>query len=82
MEKITYKEIACAKVNENKSLVISECSKGGFTLGQKMTVEDNGKKIDIFLKGAIHLDSVESLENIRNAFEKAVDLKKLEKLNT
>lgn len=82
MEKITYKEIACAKVNENKSLVISECSRGGYTLGQRLTVDDNGKKVDVFLKGAIHLDSIESLENVRNAFEKAIDLKKLEQINS
>ena len=80
-KQITYKEIACAKVNENKSLVISECSEGGYTLGQRMTVDDNGKKIEVFLKGAMHLDSLESLENIKNAFEKAIDIQKLHKLN-
>lgn len=74
MEKITYKEIASGSIGQNKSLVISECSKGGFTLGQKLTVNDNGKSMDIFLKGAIHIDSFESLENVRKAFEKAVQM--------
>ena len=76
MEKITYKEIASGLIGENKSLVISECSKGGYTLGQKLTVNDNGKNIDIFLKGAIHIDSFESLENVCRAFEKALEMKK------
>jgi hypothetical protein len=76
MEKVTYKEIASGSIGENKSLVISECSRGGFTLGQKLTVNDGGKNIDIFLKGAIHIDSIESLENICRAFEKALEMKK------
>ena len=37
MEKTVYKEIASGKINENKSLVISECSRGGYTLGQKIS---------------------------------------------
>lgn len=73
MDKIVYKEIASGKINENKSIVISECSKGGYTLGQKLTMNDNGKKVDVFLKGAIHLDSVQSLINIRDAFNETLE---------
>ena len=73
MEKTTYKEIASGKINENKSLIISECSRGGYTLGQKMNVQDNGKTIELFLKGAIHLDNYESIVNIRNAFNDALE---------
>lgn len=74
MEKITYKEIGSGKINENKSLVISECSKGGYTLGQKITVNDSGKKVDVFLKGAIHLDDINSLKNIRDAFNSVINV--------
>jgi len=73
MDKIVYKEIASGKINENKSIVISECSKGGYTLGQKLTMNDNGKKVDVFLKGAIHLDNVQSLINIRDAFNETLE---------
>lgn len=73
MDKIIYKEIASGKINENKSIVISECSKGGYTLGQKLTMNDNGKKVDVFLKGAIHLDNVQSLINIRDAFNETLE---------
>ena len=73
MDKIVYKEISSGKINENKSIVISECSKGGYTLGQKLTMNDNGKKVDVFLKGAIHLDNVDSLVNIRNAFNETLE---------
>lgn len=73
MDKIVYKEIASGKINENKSIVISECSKGGFTLGQKLIMNDNGKKVEVFLKGAIHLDDVQSLVNIRNAFNETLE---------
>lgn len=72
MEKVNYKEIASGKINETKSLVISACSRGGFTLGQKITADDSGRKVEVFLKGAIHLDSLESLENVRDAFNEAI----------
>lgn len=72
MDKVVYNEIASARISDNKSLVISECSRGGFTLGQKLTVDDNGKKVDVFLKGAIHLNDLQSLMNVRNAFEEAI----------
>lgn len=74
MDKAIYKELSSGKINENKSLVISECSKGGFTLGQKLTAEDNDKKIFVFLKGAIHIDDIDGLINVRNAFDDAISL--------
>lgn len=73
MDKITYKEIASGKISENKSIVISECSKGGFTLAQKLTASDNGKNVDVFLKGAMHIDNIDSLVNVRNAFNEALE---------
>ena len=36
-------------------------------------MNDNGKKVDVFLKGAIHLDNVDSLVNIRNAFNETLE---------
>lgn len=74
MEKNSYKEIASGAINENKMLVISECSKGGFALAQKIFVDDSGKKRGMFLKGIIMLDDIDSLKNAKVAFEKAIEI--------
>ena len=72
MEKATYKQISQVKINDNKYMVISECSKGGFTLGQKVIVKDAENTIEMFLKGAIHINSIDTLGEIRDAIDEII----------
>lgn len=64
---ITYKEICRAKIANTRNAVISKCSKGGYTLAQQLEVQEGQNKTSVFLKGALHIDSLESLCELRNA---------------
>lgn len=70
---IEYKEISSAKVTEKRTIVISSCSKGGFTIAQRMDVEENDKTTPIYMKGAFHIDSVSGLYSLRDAINLAIE---------
>lgn len=70
--KIKYEEISKAGVSPSRNLVISSCSKGGFTLAQQMLAKDGNHEVAVFLKGAIHIDDVEALERVRDAINVAI----------
>lgn len=77
MNKIEYSEISRAKITDSRSIIISECSKGGFTMAQRMEVtEENGKKVQVYLKGASHINDLQGLYNLRDAINLAI--KKIE----
>lgn len=67
-----FKELASAEVNTAKELVISERNKGGFTIGQRIMVQDGKKKLGIFLKGGIGVKSIKELINVRDALNLAI----------
>jgi hypothetical protein len=67
MADITYTEICRAKIANTRNAVISKCSKGGYTLAQQLEVQEDKAKTSVFLKGALHIDSLESLCELRNA---------------
>lgn len=68
-----YKEISNALISDTRKVVISECSKGGFTVAQQLMAEENGKKTNIFMKGAFHVADVSGLYNMRDAINMAID---------
>lgn len=68
-KKAHYTELSNAEITENRNIVISECSKGGFTVAQQLKAE--GAKV--FMKGALHIDNLEGLYNLRNALNVAID---------
>lgn len=70
--KIEYKEISKAKVTDSRNVVISSCSKGGFTLAQQLEAKENDKTTTVFLKGAFHVDDIHGLYNIRDAINLAI----------
>lgn len=73
MSKIEYNELSSAEIQDNRKLVISECSKGGYTLAQQLEVnEGNGHIINVFLKNAIHVDNLNGLYNLRDALNVAI----------
>ena len=69
---IEYAQYAKAKIQDKRSIVISSCSKGGFTIAQQLEVEEGPRFTSVFLKGAFHVDNVEGLINIRDALNTAI----------
>lgn len=70
---VEYKELASAPMNEQRNVVISECSKGGYTLAQQVVVEEGKRKINVFMKNAIQIESNEALYNLRDALNIAIE---------
>lgn len=71
-EKLQYEQYAKAKIADFRNLVISACSKGGFTMAQQVEVNENGDPMYIFLKGAFHIDSISGLIAIRDALNETL----------
>lgn len=70
--KIEYTEIARAQTSQTRDVVISECSKGGFTIAQQVVVDEGGYNTQMFLKGAFHVADIHGLYNIRDAINVAI----------
>lgn len=73
-KKIDYNEISKAKVTESRNIVISFCSKGGFTVAQQLETKEGNKTTSVFLKGAFHIDNVAGLYELRDAINIAIDV--------
>lgn len=67
-----YSEISSAKVTDNRSIVISDCSRGGFTVAQRMEVTENNHTNKIYLKGAFHVPDIHGLYELRDACNLAI----------
>lgn len=70
--RVEYTEISRAKVTDSRNIVISACSKGGFTIAQQLEAKENDKTTSVFLKGAFHVDDLHGLYNIRDAVNLAI----------
>ncbi len=70
--KVEYNELSRAKVTDSRNVVISACSKGGFTIAQQLEAKENDKTTSVFLKGAFHVDDIHGLYNIRDAINLAI----------
>ena len=72
--KITYRTLASAQVTDTKRLVVSSCSKGGFTIAQQVVVRDpdDGGEITMFMRGAIHVKDLNALAEVAEAIEDAI----------
>lgn len=70
--RIEYSEISRAKVTDSRNVIISSCSKGGFTIAQQLEAKENDKTTSVFLKGAFHVDDIHGLYNIRDAINLAI----------
>ena len=70
--RVEYNEISRAKVTDSRNIIISACSKGGFTIAQQLEAKENDKTTSVFLKGAFHVDDLHGLYNIRDAVNFAI----------
>ena len=79
--KDTYEELSRCKVKDNRSVVISERSSGGYTVAQQIETTDGEHTMEVYLKGAIHVADKERLADLRDAINlaiEAIDKKALE----
>lgn len=70
--KAEYKQLSKAMVTKNRNIVISECSKGGFTIAQQLVVSDDQNEVSVFMKGAMHIHDFTALVAIRDALDEAI----------
>lgn len=72
--KIEYNELSKAKITESRNIVISSCSKGGFTVAQQLVAEEGDKVTTVFMKGAFHVEDIHGLYNLRDAINLAIKI--------
>lgn len=74
--KIKYIELSKAKIQDTRSLVISEVfddyAYKGYTMAQQVEVQEGNHNTKIFLKGAIIIDSIDELIGLRDAINYAI----------
>lgn len=71
--KTEYTELSSASIQETRDIVISEYSRGGFTLAQRLNVEEGNKKTGVYMKNSIHINDIEGLLNLRDALNVAIE---------
>lgn len=80
--RLSYRELSKAEVSESRNIVISNCSKGGFTIAQQLVAREDGDKITtVFMKGAFHVDNIHGLYSLRDAVNLAIQLSEEEAEN-
>jgi hypothetical protein len=72
--KIEYHELSRAKITDSRNIVISSCSKGGFTIAQQLEAKENDKITSVFMKGAFHVEDIHGLYNLRDAVNLAIKI--------
>lgn len=72
--KIEYRELSRAKVTDSRNIVVSSCSKGGFTIAQQLEAKENNKTTSVFMKGAFHVEDIHGLYNLRDAVNLAIKI--------
>lgn len=74
MTKIKYEELARARIRKSSDLVISSCSISGYTLAQQAELKDADENASrVFLKGAVHVDDLEGIYNLRDALNVVIE---------
>lgn len=72
--KIEYNELSKAKVTDSRNIVVSNCSKGGFTIAQQLEAKEDDKVTTVFMNGAFHVDDIHGLYNFRDAINLAIQI--------
>ena len=72
--KIEYNELSRAKVTDSRNIIISKCSKGGFTIAQQLEAQESNRVTSVFMKGAFHIEDIHGLYNLRDAINLAIKI--------
>lgn len=70
--KAEYEQLSSARVTKLKNIVVSKCSKGGFTIAQQLVVSDDQNEVSVFMKGAYHIRDIDALVAVRDAIDEAI----------
>jgi hypothetical protein len=65
-----FNVISNGKITEDRELVVSERSDGGFSIAQKITNEVDGQEMEFFVKHAIPVDE-DGLEKVKAIIDEA-----------
>lgn len=68
-----YEEISKGQISASRNLVVSRCSKGGFTIAQQLIANEGDRSTTVFMKGAFHIDDLAGLYEARNALTLAIE---------
>ena len=74
--KSNFKELAVAKIDDKRNIVISKFEnekQNGITLAQQVEVEEGRKTFKVYLKNAIQLKNVDALYSLRDAINLAIN---------
>ena len=73
INKKVYIELSKAKIKDKRSLVVSRNeTNGGYTIAQQLVVEEGRRSTTIFMKGAIYVEDLDGLYNLRDALNEAI----------
>lgn len=70
---VRYNELSKARISNSRNVVISQCSRGGYTIAQQLEAKEGDKTTTVFMKGAIHIETLDGLYEIRDAINLAID---------
>jgi hypothetical protein len=71
--KKAYVEISKAKIKDKRNIVISRIDDTeNYVVAQQAVTEVDGKQSVMFIKGAIFIESLESMYNLRDALNEAI----------
>lgn len=72
--------LSTARINSLRSAVISKhLGNNGYTIGQQVDLRENNKVIPMFIKGAIHIESLDGLYELRDALNEAIRIEENER---
>lgn len=68
MARVDYEEISRCNISDTRSVVISSCSAGGYTIAQQLGVKEGttGECTNVFMKGAFHVNDLQGLYAFRD----------------
>ena len=64
-----FEQLQEVKVSDTRSIVISKADNGSYTIGNRIAVNENGRKIEMFTKGAIICPDLGVIKQLREALE-------------
>jgi dihydrofolate reductase len=74
MSRPTFSQLATARLNDQKCVVISRnIDNNSITISQQVEVTEGQRRIKVFLKNGIQIDSIEGLYNLRDAINTSID---------
>lgn len=69
---VQYNEISRAAITDTRDIIISDCSRGGFTIAQQVVAMEGDRAIPVFMKGAFRIDDLQGLYNLRDSLNWAI----------